>query len=79
MINGYEIPKLRQNLKRHCIIVEFIDRNKADAIVGKAPCGSGQGKRNIQIPNSVRSLVERSTLIDKKFLSAKDNSITYGY
>jgi len=64
---------------RHCIIAEFIDRNKADAIVGKAPCGPGQGKRNIQIPNSVRSLVERSTLIDKKLLAAEDNSITYGY
>ena len=64
---------------RHCIIAEFIDRDKADAIVGKAPCGPGQGKKKIQIPNSVRSLVETSALIDKKLLFTLDDSITYGY
>ena len=64
---------------RHCIIAEFIDRNKADAIVGKAPCGPGQGRRKLQIPNSVRSLVEASKLIDKKLLSVQDDNISYGY
>jgi len=64
---------------RHCIIAEFIDRDKADAIVGKAPCGPGQGKKKIQIPNSVRSLVETSVLIDQKLLLTQDDSIAYGY
>ena len=64
---------------RHCIIAEFVDRDKADAIVGKAPCRPGQGKKKIQIPNSVGSLLETSQLIDKKLLSTEEDSITYGY
>ena len=64
---------------RHCIIAEFIDRDKADAIVGNAPCGPGQGKKKIQIPNSVSSLVETSALIDKKLLLTHEGCITYGY
>jgi len=31
-------------------IAKFIDRAKADAIVGRAPCGPGQGRKQLVIP-----------------------------
>lgn len=39
---------------RYCVIAEFIDRNKADKLKGKAPCGPGQGRMKIYIPEHLK-------------------------
>jgi hypothetical protein len=64
---------------RHCIIAEFIDRSKGNALRGKAPCGPGQGKQKVKIPYSTLASVEKSPLIDKRLLEVANQEILYGY
>jgi len=56
---------------RYCIIAEFIDREKGNSLRGKAPCGPGQGKRKIRVPEHLHS----HSLIDKDLI--RDNM--YGF
>ena len=56
---------------RYCIIAEFIDREKGNSLRGKAPCGPGQGKRKIRVPEHLHG----HSLIDKDLIS--DNM--YGF
>jgi hypothetical protein len=56
---------------RYCVIAEFIDRDKANALRGRAPCGPGQGRLAIHIPETVKD----NPLIDQ----ALYNSQKYGY
>lgn len=64
---------------RYCVIAEFIDRGKADALRGRAPCGPGQGRRKIVIPTDAGVDLEAHPLIDKKLLLQDGNRIEYGY
>jgi len=64
---------------RYCVIAEFIDRGKADALRGRAPCGPGQGRRKIVIPTDTGVDLEAHPLIDKKLLLQDGNRIEYGY
>jgi len=64
---------------RHCIIAEFIDKSKGDALRGKAPCGPGQGKQKVKIPYSVLASVEKSPMIDRNLLEVVNQEILYGY
>ena len=66
------------NGTRYCVIAEFIDRNKSNALRGKAPCGPKQGKGKVSIPLSARELVNKSKLNDKAILSANNKYLTYG-
>lgn len=56
---------------RYCVIAEFIDRNKADALQGRAPCGPGQGRKKIRVPLQVID----HKLIDHRII----NMNLYGY
>ena len=49
---------------RYCIVAEFIDRKKGNALRGKAPCGPGQGKRKIRLPKHLHG----HSLIDKDLI-----------
>ena len=49
---------------RYCIVAEFIDRKKGNALRGKAPCGPGQGKRKIRLPEHLHG----HSLIDKDLI-----------
>ena len=64
---------------RYCLIAEFIDRNKANALKGKAPCNPGQGKFKLIIPKNVLPMIERSDLIDKNLVSVSEDIINYGH
>ena len=64
---------------RHCVIAEFIDKSKGDALRGKAPCGPGQGKQKVKIPFSALASVKKSPLIDQSLLEVVNNEILYGY
>lgn len=64
---------------RYCVIAEFIDRNKADAIHGRAPCGPGQGKQKIKIPEIIDVNLKKHPLIDTSILEKKDHHYLYGY
>ena len=64
---------------RYCAIAEFIDRNKADELKGRAPCGPGQGRQNIVIPNDTGVGLRDHPLIDQNLLSQTENRIEYGY
>ena len=64
---------------RYCLIAEFIDRNKANALKGKAPCNPGQGKFKLKIPNKVLPMIEKSNLIDKNLVSISEEVINYGH
>ena len=63
---------------RYCLIAEFIDRNKANALKGKAPCNPGQGKFKLSIPKDVLPMIEKSDLIDKDLVSVAEDTINYG-
>lgn len=63
---------------RYCVIAEFIDRNKADALRGRAPCGPGQGRYNIKIPHLDLD-VSKHPLIDNRLLKATSLGFEYGY
>ena len=64
---------------RYCLIAEFIDRDKANALKGKAPCNPGQGKFKLSIPKDVLPMIERSDLIDKDLVSVSEDVINYGH
>lgn len=64
---------------RYCVIAEFIDRDKADALKGRAPCGPGQGRQKIVIPDGVGVDLRNHPLIDQKLLFQTENRIEYGY
>lgn len=64
---------------RYCLIAEFIDRNKANALKGKAPCNPGQGKFKLSIPKNVLPMIERSDLIDKNLVTVSEEVINYGH
>ena len=62
---------------RHCLIVEYIDRHKADAIKSFSPCGPRQGRGTIEIPIN-HDLLKNNVLIDKNILQEKDKKFLYG-
>jgi len=62
---------------RHCVIIEFICREKARKISGFAPCGPKQGKGQITI-KSPAELVKHSKLIDPEILQIQEENI-YSY
>lgn len=64
---------------RYCLIAEFIDRDKANALKGKAPCNPGQGKFKLSIPKDVLPMIEKSDLIDKNLVSVSEDVINYGH
>ncbi|PIE14076.1 MAG: hypothetical protein CSA70_02680 [Rhodobacterales bacterium] len=64
---------------RYCIVAEFIDRRKADKIVKFAPCGPGQGARNITIPVLDGVDVSQHPLIDSRLLKPAEGVFKYGY
>lgn len=64
---------------RYCVIAEYIDREKADALVGKAPCGPGQGKRRIAIPRLDGIDLAAHPLMDPRLLTATPDGYLYGY
>ena len=64
---------------RYCLIAEFIDRDKANALKGKAPCNPGQGQFKLGIPKNVLPMIERSDLIDKNLVSVSEDIINYGH
>lgn len=64
---------------RYCVIAEFIDRNKANALRGRAPCGPGQGRRKITIPPEVAADFLSHPLVDKSLVHNIGDSIYYGY
>lgn len=64
---------------RYCVIAEFIDRDKADAIVGRAPCGPGQGRRQLVIPALDGIDPATHPLIDSTLLREADGGHLYGY
>lgn len=64
---------------RFCVIAEFIDRDKANAIVGRTPCGPGQGRRQIPIPPLAGISVPTHPLLDPKLLHQDGPGWRYGY
>ncbi len=63
---------------RHCVIIEFICRDKANHISGFAPCGPKQGKGRISIQVE-EQLIKQSALIDSNILKKSgDNTFEYG-
>ena len=63
---------------RYCVVAEFIDRDKANALMGKAPCGPKQGKGKIVIPPLKTSLLY-NRIIDPDLLKSNGSSLEYGY
>lgn len=64
---------------RYCLVAEFIDRRKADAIKDSCPCGPGQSAKKIVIPTLRKTAVEQHQLIDKNILQIVQNQFLYGY
>ena len=64
---------------RYCVIAEFIDRDKADALRGSAPCGPGQARRRIPIPALAGVDVAVHPLIDGTLLDPAGEGFVYGY
>lgn len=64
---------------RYCIVAEFIDRDKADRIVKFAPCGPGQGNRNVTIPPLEGVDVTQHPMIDGHLLRVVEKEHCYGY
>lgn len=65
------------NGTRYCVIAEFIDRNKSDALRGKAPCGPKQGKGTIKISANLEKVID-NPIIDPNILSISGDKIYYG-
>jgi len=63
---------------RYCVVAEFIDRNKANALRGRAPCGPHQGKGRLIIPDVGIDLTNHR-LIDADILQVTENKNLYGY
>lgn len=68
------------NGTRFCVIAEFIDRNKSNALRGKAPCGPKQGRGSIEItPYGENIDLRNYQLIDQSILQQTENGFRYGY
>lgn len=63
---------------RHCVIAEFMDRDKADALRGRAPCGPGQAQRRIRIPALEGVDPAAHSLTDGKLLDRDGDGWLYG-
>lgn len=65
---------------RYCLMAEYIDRAKADALLGRAPCGPGQGRRDIVIPPLQGVDLAGHPMIDQRLLRpGADGGHVYGY
>jgi hypothetical protein len=64
---------------RYCVVAEFIDRDKANALRGLAPCGPGQSLHRIRIPALAGVDVAAHPLIDPGILQADGDGWLYGY
>jgi hypothetical protein len=64
---------------RFCVIAEFIDRDKADRLRGRAPCGPGQSRLRIRIPALQGVDVQAHPLIDPRLLDRDGDGWVYGY
>lgn len=64
---------------RYCVIAEFIDRDKANALRGLAPCGPGQAQRRIRIPALNGIDLANHPMIDASILAADGDGWLYGY
>jgi hypothetical protein len=64
---------------RYCVIAEFIDRDKADALRGRAPCGPGQAQRRIRIPRLDGLDPAAHPLIDPGLIDRDGDGWLYGY
>lgn len=64
---------------RYCVIAEFIDRDKADALAGRAPCGPGQGRMQIRIPVLQGVDLSQHPLLDPTLLRVDSQGALYGY
>ena len=68
------------NGTRFCVIAEFIDRNKSDALRGKAPCGPKQGRGSITINSNLEKIdLKTHHLIDQLLLHETGKGFRYGY
>jgi len=63
---------------RYCVVAEFIDRDKANALRGLAPCGPGQSLRRIRIPSLPGVDVANHPLIDPSILRSLRRTATGG-
>ena len=64
---------------RYCVIAEFIDRRKGNALRGRAPCGPGQSRRHLTIPKLEKIDLPNHLLIDQSLLQETENGFSYGY
>lgn len=64
---------------RYCIVAEYIDRTKADAIRAAAPCGPGQGRQPITIPPLDGIDPASHPMIDAALLKKQGEGYLYGY
>lgn len=64
---------------RYCIVAEYIDRTKADAIRAATPCGPGQGRRQITIPDLGDIDPANHPMIDARLLKKQGAGYLYGY
>lgn len=64
---------------RYCVVAEFIDRDKANALRGLAPCGPGQSLHRIRIPALPGIDIQNHPLIDPEILEADGDGWMYGY
>ena len=64
---------------RYCVIAEFIDRHKGNALRGKAPCGPGQSQRHLTIPKLGELDLTAHKLMDQSLLKETENGFSYGY
>ncbi len=64
---------------RYCVVAEFIDRDKANALRGLAPCGPGQSLHRIRIPALSGVDVQNHPMIDQDILEGDGDGWLYGY
>ena len=64
---------------RYCIVIEFIDRDKANALRGIAPCGPRQGRGTLEIPELIGVNLKEHKLIDTDLLQDCGTNYRYGY
>ena len=64
---------------RYCVIAEFIDRRKGNALRGRAPCGPGQSRRHLTIPKLEKIDLTTHPLIDQSLLEKTEKGFRYGY
>jgi len=68
------------NGTRFCVIAEFVDRNKSNALRGKAPCGPKQGRGSITINSNLERIdLKTHQLIDQSLLHETEKGFRYGY